>query len=284
MAIRFLLLSLAYVNLCSGANVLFLSPHTSYSHSNFLIPVIKELANRGHSVTFWNGLRPREQIDNVTQLYSEKLHHYNSNHKIGFEGNNPYKLLMTLPERMITVCNTVYNDVNFDRLLHMKNTTKFDLIVIEGFMNECMLPMVSHFNAPFIYMTAILHIPWLVAAADTPMSFDHFPTVGTTFTDEMDLWKRISNTIMGLTAIFYRNYLVLPMLDRLMTRVWSNPTLPSLNAIEANLSLLITNSHFSMNYQYPKTAAIIEAGGLHFTPSNPLPQVISMALFQIFFI
>ena len=41
-------------------------------------------------------MRPREEIENVTQIYSEKLHHYNTNHSNGFEANRLMTLTLTL--------------------------------------------------------------------------------------------------------------------------------------------------------------------------------------------
>ncbi len=267
-------LLLAAAGWTSGANVLFLSPHTSYSHANFLIPAIKALAGRGHFVTFWNGLRPQEEIENVTQIYSEKLHHYNTNHNIGFEDNRLITLTLTLIERLAQVCNMVYTDPNFDRVLQMRNTTKFDLIVIEGFMNECMLPMVPYFEAPFIYMTGILNLPWLVSLTDSPPSFDHFPVVGSYFSDEMNVLERLGNTALGLIGFIQREYFLLPMVDRMAAQAFPpSVALPRLRDVEANISMFVMNSHFSMNYQFPKSASIVEAGGLHFAESRPLPQV-----------
>ena len=56
-------------------NILVLSPYTMPSHSNFIRPVVKELASRGHNVTYWNGLKPAindaELNSNLRQLYSE---------------------------------------------------------------------------------------------------------------------------------------------------------------------------------------------------------------------
>ena len=268
-----LLLLLTLVGRSVSSNVLFLSPHTSYSHTNFFLPVIKELAARGHSVTYWNGLKPREEIANVHQMYSQELHHFNTNHKIGFGGNNPYLLMLSLPDRMNYVCSTVYNDVNFGRLLKMKNTTRFDVILIEGFMNECMLPLVDYFNAPFIYLTALPPLPYMLEMTDNPLSFDHFPCLPSGYTDEMSLLERIGNTIMGLGFIHFRHWFILSTIDRMSSQWPVTLTQRSVREIESNISLLITNAQFGINYQYPKTATIVEAGGLHFTPSNPLPEV-----------
>ena len=257
----------------SGANILFLSPQTSYSHTNFFWPIIKQLAARGHSVTFWNGLKPREDVVNVTQLHSQVLHDFNSNHKIGFEENNQFVMLWSLRERVIIGCNMFYNDPVFPQILKLKDSVKFDLIVIEGFLCDCMLPLVAHFDAPFVYLTSILRIPWLVTATDTPMSFAHFPVVGTKLTDEMNIFERLVNIVTGMAAVCFHRFVMMPTVDQMRSKFWNDPQFPASYEIHRNVSLWITNSHLSLNYQFPKTARIVEAAGLHFTSSNPLPQV-----------
>jgi len=140
-----LLLSLtlfsAFGGVAYGANILFLSPHTSHSHTHFFFYIIKELAARGHTITHWNGLPPREEMINVTQLHSPELQHFNSHHPIGFAANKRAELLLRMPEQMVDVCNACYRDAVFHRLLNTKE--HFDLIVIESFMNECMLRCTS---------------------------------------------------------------------------------------------------------------------------------------------
>ena len=271
------------IGLTNAANILVLSPYTTYSHTNFFIPVVKELARRGHSVTYWNGLKPREEIDNVVQLYSQQLHDFNSNHhrNISFDQNNPFALLMSLRARLRLSCNVSYSDPVFDKLLKMKNATKFDVVLIEGFMNDCMLPLAAFYQAPFIYMTSVMCMPWIAHAADTPLSMDHFPITATAYTDEMNLWQRIGNTLTGVASLFYRYWFVLPVVDEFAARVWADPALPSVREIETNLSLWITNSQIGISYQFPKTAVVVEAGGLHFEPSKSLSKVSD--IFRLFF-
>lgn len=264
---------LSIVEQTACANLLFLSPHTSYSHTNFFLPVIKELAHRNHTITFWNGLKPRSEIERVTQLSSEQLHHFNTNHKIGFESNNPFLLLISLPDRLTQICNVVYSDPSFEYLIFLKNTTTFDLIVIEGFMNECMLPLVPYFNAPFIYLTALPPLPWMLDMTDSPMSFDHFPCLTTDYTNQMSLFQRSGNTIMGLVMVHFRHWFILPAVDRVAAQLPIKKVLSPVRQVENNLSLLISNTLTGLSYSYPKSSAIIDAGGLHFEPSKPLPKV-----------
>lgn len=257
----------------STANILFLSPFTSYSHTHFFFYTIKALAARGHSITHWNGLKPREDITNVTHLHSATLQKLNSRHDIGFESNHPIQLMLTLPDRLSAVCKACYKEPVFHQLMNSRE--HFDLIVIEAFMNDCMLPLVAHFQAPFIYMSGLPPLPWILDSTCSPMSFQQFPALATDFTEEMSLHQRIVNVFLNVLVIYYRNWFVLPRVDSAAAQVWTNLTvpLPKVKEIENNLSLFITNSHPAINYQYFKSALIVEAGGLHLVPPKPLSQV-----------
>jgi glucuronosyltransferase len=92
----------------------------------------------------------------------------------------------------------------------------------------------------------------------------------------MNLPQRIVNVFLNVMVIYYRNWFILPRVDQVAADAWINSTAPlsSVKEIEKNLSLLITNTHPVINYQYFKSALIVEAGGLHLVPPSPLPQVI----------
>ena len=90
-----LLISFILINReVDGSNVLFLSPITAPSHSNFFKPVVKALADRGHYVTYWNGLKPdnygvsannNSRSDNLRLLYSPQLDRFNRDYQVGFQ-------------------------------------------------------------------------------------------------------------------------------------------------------------------------------------------------------
>ncbi|KAK4025591.1 UDP-glycosyltransferase UGT5 [Daphnia magna] len=256
----------------STANILFLSPITSYSHTHFFFYTIKALASRGHTITHWNGLKPREDIRNVTHLHSTGLQKVNSRHDIGFDTNNPLKLWFKHPERMANVCKTCYNDPVFHQLITSRE--QFDLIVIEAFMNECVLPLVQHFRAPFIYLSGLPPLPWMFESTCSPMSTQEYPVLVTDFTDEMNLFQRTINIVVSTAMIYFRNWFILPRVDVEARHAWINSSepLPTVKEIENRLSLFITNSQPSLTYHYFKSSTIVDAGGLHLRPPKPLPK------------
>jgi glucuronosyltransferase len=61
-------------------------------------------------------------------------------------------------------------------------------------------------------------------------------------------------------------------MDKIAKKYFGNSTsLPS--EIERNISLVMVNTHFSVDYPRPLVPAMIEVGGMHITPGKELPLV-----------
>ncbi|KZS10048.1 putative UDP-glucuronosyltransferase 2B20 [Daphnia magna] len=256
--------------MASAANILFLSPFTSYSHTHVFFYSIKALASRGHTITHWNGLLPREDLANVTHLHSALLHKMNSHHEIGFNSNNPIALMLTLPDRLSTICKAVYREPVFHQ--RIASQEHFDLIVID-FHERLHVAVGSTFSCAF-------HLPERPPSATLDvglhlfaLSFQQFPALCMTFTQEMNFPQRVVNVFLNLMVIYYRNWSILPRVDQIAAEAWiySTVALSPVKEIERNMSIFITNSHPVINYQYFKSGLIVEVGGLHLVPPKELP-------------
>ena len=277
-----LLLSVLIVGCCycdshqQKNNILVLSPYTMPSHSNFVRPVVKELASRGHYVTYWNGLEPTindaKLRNNLRQLYSQSTDELIERNVALNDRGQQFYLLFSLYGRTVNICKTVYNDPIFKQL--MATNEHFDLVIVEGFLNECVLPLVHKLKAPLVYLNGIAPMPWLLEAIGSPLAMGSFPSAAISFTDRMNFWQRTLNIFCHLISVFFRNWVLMPTVDCLAAQMLTNISLPSVRTIEQeSLSLLITNTHSSINYQLPMTPNVIEAGGLHCAPGKPLPKV-----------
>lgn len=141
-------------------------------------------------------------------------------------------------------------------------------------MNDCVLPLIHILDKPLIYMNVISPMPWLLDTLGSPLSLESFPVPGFEFPDRMELWQRVTNTLTGIMGYYYRNWFMAATVDQVARRMLGDPSPPPIVEIEKkHLSMLVTNTHHSINYQLPINAAIVEAGGLHCLPSKPLQQV-----------
>ena len=158
---------------------------------------------------------------------------------------------------------------------------RIGIVVIFFFqvMNDCVLPLIHFLDKPLVYMNVISPMPWLLDTLGSPLSLEHFPVPGYDFSDRMNLWQRVCNTLVGLMGFYYRNWFMATTVDRVARRMLTSSDkddgpIPSMVDIEKKyLAMLITNTHFSINYQLPLVSAVVEAGGLHCVASQPLSQV-----------
>ena len=89
----------------------------------------------------------------------------------------------------------------------------------------------------------------------------------------MNLLQRTYNTLAGMTISYFHQWFVMPEVDRLASEMLQLDNEKSVLKIQDEyMGLVITNTHFSTNYKFPASPAIIEAGGLHCGPSKPLPK------------
>ena len=174
---------------------------------------------------------------------------------------------------MEIACNTIYQDQIVLQLLSTEE--KFDLIVVDGFLNECVLPIIGVQKVSFVYMLPNAPVPWILNAIDSPQAYDHYPFPGFIFTDEMNLFQRTINYFGILTTTIIRNGLIMAIVDRIYTErlgnVIKNPN-SVLRLEEEYLSLAIVKATHGVMHGLPKSASFIEAGGLHCHPSEPLPD------------
>lgn len=256
--------------------ILVLAPITSASHTNVFDPLVVGLVDAGHDITYWNGLKPSpiSKKPNLRQLYSPNLGRINSEHNINFvDRDSPLSLLFRVPQTVASYCKSIHEDAVFQ---HLMNSTdeRYDLIIADGFFNDCTLLLAELYDVPFIYLNCFVPPPWLQIAIGTPLAFDHFPHSGLSYRDKMNFWQRMLNTVTGVMLITFHRWYVVPVIDRASSKVLGVNNATSIVEIENRyLSLLLTNTHFSINYQMPTSPAVVQVGGMHCVPPKPLPLV-----------
>ena len=276
--VALILLMLSTVESGHRHNILVLTPITTPSHTNVFKPLVMALADRGHRVTHWDGLKPsKNNRTNLRVLYSPVMAEINSEHNVNFnDRDSPLRLLFRVPKTVANYCRAIHEDPVFHQLMNSRNEDKYDLIIVDGFFNECTLILAELFDIPFIYLNCFVPPPWLQNTIGTPMAFDHFPHSGLSLSDKMNFRQRMLNAVSGIALVAFYHVYVVPIIDRAASKVLGVDNATSILEIEDRyLSLLMTNTHFSLNYLMPTSPAVIQVGGVHCVPPKPLPAVIT---------
>lgn len=146
----------------------------------------------------------------------------------------------------------------------LKNSTeKFDVIILDTFMDEAMLGLGHHFNAPIIGLSTNAANKWSNEMVGTPVPLSYLPSnfdfnfgAGKTF------WNRLRNVCNSLLQDYHFEFTYLPVQSDIYNEIFPDPK-PPLGVLRKNVSLILVNNHFSIGTAKPYVPNMIEVGGLH---------------------
>jgi hypothetical protein len=155
----------------------------------------------------------------------------------------------------------------------------FDAIIVEAFVNECLLGFAHKFQAAIIQICPFGGTHWMGDWVGNPNPYSYIPDAFLDYSDHMSFWERLVNTIAGVYWRIGQEFYNLPRQDIIMRQFFNyTDSIPPLSEIVRNTSLLLVNNHFSLNYPRPLVPNMIEVGGMHVMPPNQLPQVRQITL------
>lgn len=272
------LLTVAVCALFAGyteaANVLAIFPLPARSHWFSLKPLVDGLSQKGHNITLliceiekdvpenWDVIRVPvifpdfAKTDNTMKMQSS---------------SGGMKLYDVLVEAGTEFCRKLFQQEAIQKLINTKEK-KFDLLLIEYFMDECLLGLAHKFSMPVIALSSFGGFPYTADVVGDLYTPSYIPDVVYPYTDHMNFWQRLYNTLSVTYARYVFNYRYCPKIDELMQQNFKDPTMPSLSALMADTSLLIVQSHVSFAYPRPHLPNVIETGGMHIQQPKALPQ------------
>lgn len=178
---------------------------------------------------------------------------------------------MTLWQLAPSICEHELASPELQPLISGRNIT-FDVVIIEVFFFDCMLPFARHFNAPLITITSQWAPPWAHAQIGNPDLPSVSPNMFLPYGDAMPFMQRAHNALHTSLLLAVRRYIYLPRQDAVVRRVFGKDT-PPLAQLERDVSLMLTNTHPLLNFPHPSVPGVIEVGGMHIQPAKPLPKV-----------
>lgn len=276
MLIQWLTLVILFTGSCSvtyAYKILCLFPHVAKSHFLMAEALMKGLAAKGHQVTMISHFPQQNPVPNYRD--------------ISLVGSMP-EFVSQVPLDLVATgyAHTTVGILAYLGYVNCENTLefpamkefiaaneKFDLIVTELFNTDCFLGYVYRQNTPFIALSTSVMMPWAYARFGNP---DNPSYVGNHFLYhgfEMTFKERVMNLLHqeGLKWVYHF------MFDKPayeLAKKYFGQSLPPLSEIAKNTSLLLVNTHFSLNQPRPLVPNIVEVGGIHLQPpENKLSKV-----------
>ncbi|XP_050527574.1 UDP-glycosyltransferase UGT5-like [Daktulosphaira vitifoliae] len=261
----------------SSARILGVFPHFGKSHHQVYLPYMHELANCGHYIliiSYFESSHP-----NITDISLNSIKPTFENSK-EIPDISSFRLRDWLSEilllyRLAQDTENLFEVQGVKELVN-NNSQKFDLVITEHFNSEFALGFAVKYNAPFILLSSCALLPWTASAVGQPHEVLYRPATASGLSQNMNLYEKFQNILytFGWNLVF-----------RLFHRPWSQRIIREKLNLQLNIndfvlkaSLVLVNSHFSMNGPYPLVPQIVEVGGLHIKQPDRLPQDIQKFL------
>jgi glucuronosyltransferase len=244
--------------------ILALFPHPGKSHVDVFLPLTKALAQKGHQLTVVSHFPLATPIPNYTDVKLGNastplvdvidLENFQGQHE------NMWLEIVTLSRLAQVTCECAYQSQPLQELLN-KNET-FDVVVAEFFNTNCHLGLLYKFKAPLIGISSSTIMHWTNERFGNPTHPAYIPVNLMNFSDRMSFLERVENLVVGLVhGEFFEQ--ITAKNDQQIARKYLGEELPLLRDVVLNSSLLLVNSHFSLNLPRPLVPAVVEVGGVH---------------------
>ena len=267
---------------CRSAHILVLTVFGSKSHKIALMPIVKELAGRNHSITFVTPYKSQEVVQGVREINTGnlfKLSQSSQSKSSDFEMNwfelnqyNPLALQYDMMKAIVPIFGPVFNglmnDPEFDKVLKDRQV---DLVIVDDSYHDFCLPIIEHLGAPFILHSASTGYPWTWNAMGASQELASVPNRFSPYDNEMTFRQRLYNAVAGMFVTYVRTSLLIPATDAIVKERFPNAR--SISAIEKDASLFFISSKVATYWPRQLPPTVIPLGPLHVRPAQPLPQV-----------
>jgi glucuronosyltransferase len=254
-----------------GAKILFLVPIATRSEKHFYEPLIFELGRTGHSVTVVTSSLSSNLPHNVTEImpstYQEQFGGFSS-------AQQRYsKLVFRFLDLdfLAGLCHKVFNDGEFQKIIN----EEYDLVFTHVFYGSCFYGVLHKIGAPFILFDSFPAPSYLLEDLGSHMPSSFVPYSLFTYSNDMTFPERVGNFLINWMMYIQDKFIVNPKME-MVYRQHLGDTVPSVTEIHKNASMFFMNSHFTSTYHRPIMPDLLEIGGIHCRPANPLPKVSSL--------
>lgn len=181
---------------------------------------------------------------------------------------NPFDLNLLAFKLGIDHTNRTLGHPNVQKLIN--SDEKFDAVIIEQMGTDAQRALAYHFKAPLIVFHSQGASSWVNRLVGNPFPLSYVSDPNLKYPISMTFWQRLKSALTFIVLELLKTYLYDPGQRKLVEQYF--PDAPDYNIINTNISLLLLNSHESINQAVPHVPSMIQIGGFHVTPSKKLPN------------
>lgn len=176
------------------------------------------------------------------------------------------------------ISNYSLNSKSVQELIH-RDDLEFDLVINEEFFHDAFLMFGHKFKAPTITLSAFGHADYFDRQMGLLTPLSHVPHVFLSYGEKMSFSERWYNTIFSIYDYLLRHFIHLPTQNKMAKQHFGHlRELPTIEDMLKNVSLILVNTHRSIQPPRPAMPGIINIGGAHVKEPKPLPNDIQTFL------
>lgn len=278
-----LILSFFGIFITDAAEILACLSSASRSHHIIQTTILEELARKGHNLTILSTF-PSHRND-----LPENYHHIhlklqdtddwkhlrqrmlNNDEKTD---SNQLRRLPKVLKMIVRRSNAILDHEIVQKL--MQSNQKFNLFILGYNFNEMMLGLAGHFQVPSVLISTVTPMKSIRDLIGNPAAVSSVPLFSQTdkkSNERLSFLQRFGQFFEYSAEFLVTNLVNFFLIEKSYYERF-NGTYPTFDEVKKNVSLVLTNSHFSEGLIRPSLPNLIEIGGVHINAKpNPLPKV-----------
>ncbi|XP_055384246.1 UDP-glycosyltransferase UGT5-like [Condylostylus longicornis] len=264
----------------NGYKILGVFPTMAKSHYIVGSSLMKGLAEKGHEITMISPFPLSKPMKNWRDIPTpgilEKTKALMDN-IINLRSQGVIEALVDLFNMGLMLTNLTLQEPSVQNFLRSKE--KFDVVVMEIFVNEADIGFGAVFDAPIVGVSTFGSNMWVNDMVGSPAPLSYVPNPFIPLTDRMSLLERLGNIGVSVAERLYNDFVYLPKQKELYEKMIPGDNKPCFYELRKNISMVLLNSHFSVGHPKPYVTNMVEVGGMHINrKTKPLPADIKKFL------
>ncbi|KAL1451627.1 hypothetical protein WDU94_005985 [Cyamophila willieti] len=274
------LLTSLFYSRCYGYNILVLGVFPFHSHLMMLSVISNELVSQGHNVTLVT-VKATRPHPNLNVIINKDVMSENMTPDF-FKGASTRKTMKGMWSLGINGTDRILETKELKALidppLDDQNSPKFDAIISETyFLQEALAAgFAQKFSCPLINFEPIITPANVAYMIGDPYNPAYIPDFKMTFTSNMNFWQRLENTFYALYGVIFHNMIYLPKMDKIMRSHFAPAGASNwpyiTDILRARQALTLVDASFTMTGSIAHAPNVVDIGGLHIKPGQPLPK------------
>ncbi|KAL3266720.1 hypothetical protein HHI36_010881 [Cryptolaemus montrouzieri] len=250
------------------ANILAIFNIPSKSHTILGVKLAEGLIIRGHHVTLASPY-DIDPTENLTHIHLKTLKEYKDKmEKTMTKPVSPLQSFLHIMEFMKVLTDLLWQEPAMKKIISEK--PKYDALIMGSFYSDALFGLSHHLRIPTILFSCIgANILTNSFLANPNMVYVPHTFIGSP-TDTF--FGRLYSTTANILTSFVTDMMMDPYQQGILDKYF--PNAPPLRDLKRNASLMLLNSHFSIESPRPYVPNMIQVGGFHLQDSKKLPAEI----------